>query len=57
MIQALLSVEEQTRLPVPLSLIDRGSVLGQMQIYRRLDQVEQYLLTRYPDRFTYREEK
>lgn len=51
MMRALLSPREQTRLSKPLELIDRGSFLGQMQIYRRFDKVELYLCQNYPERF------
>ena len=52
MMRSLLTVKEQSYLFPPLALIDRGSFLGQMKTYGRLDQVERYLLSRYPDRFT-----
>ncbi len=56
MIRSLLSVEEQSRLPAPITLIDRGAFLGQLQVYGRLDQVEQYLCKHYSDRFPCQEE-
>ncbi|MGB0384095.1 MAG: hypothetical protein ACPGWR_04645 [Ardenticatenaceae bacterium] len=52
MMRALLSPREQNRLPTPLHLIDRGAFLGQMQIYRRLDKVEHYLVQNYRERFS-----
>jgi hypothetical protein len=51
MIRSLLSPTEQANLPRPVESIDRGAFLGQMQIYQRLNQAEQYLCKRYPDRF------
>ncbi|MDM8527398.1 hypothetical protein QUF58_04230 [Anaerolineales bacterium HSG24] len=50
-IRSLLAPKEQNRLPKPLDIIDRGAFLGQMQIYRQLDRVEQYLYRHYSERF------
>jgi len=52
MVRSLLSPAEQTRLPLPVTTIDRGSFLGAMQRLKRLGEVERYLCEKYPDRFS-----
>mgnify|MGYP001429694977 CR=1 FL=1 len=51
MMNSLLTTQEITRLPHPLHAIDRGSFLGQMKVYNRLNEVEKYLIQKYPERF------
>lgn len=51
MMNSLLTPQEITRLPRPLDVIDRGAFLGQMKIYNRLNEVEKYLIQKYPERF------
>lgn len=51
MMNSILTSQEITRLPRPLDVIDRGSFLGQMKMYERLDEVEKYLRQKYPERF------
>ncbi|MGB0384098.1 MAG: hypothetical protein ACPGWR_04660 [Ardenticatenaceae bacterium] len=50
LMRTLLKPAEQTRLPQPIQLIDRGDFLGFMQRTRRLDEVEKYLIAKY-DKF------
>jgi hypothetical protein len=51
MIRTLLTVEQQNTLPLPVERVDRGSFLGNMQVYEWLDDVEHYLCRKYPNRF------
>ena len=49
MIYALLTVEQQHVLSQP---VNRGNFLGDLQTWRLLDKVEQYLCQKYPERFS-----
>ncbi len=50
LIYSLLTPQEINHLPRPVDIIDRGAFLGQMKMYDRLGDVENFLYQKYPDR-------
>ncbi|MDM8532742.1 hypothetical protein QUF63_16395 [Anaerolineales bacterium HSG25] len=56
-IRGFLSEREQTRLPKPLDIIDRGAFLGHIQQLKRLEKLEKRLQDQYPDRFESEQER